>query len=402
MLGKDCNRMTRETARRDQLVSGVLVALTMTAASSATDAATVRIWSTSTIDSEIVRVSDVAEVLGAEPDQARRYGQLVVCAAPEPGKATEVTVGQVRQALLQAGANPVEFLMSGATRCRVTRTLTLRVQEPTKRTKALARMWWPNAEAELAGADQQLAARQARQASDQATVRRPAKSDPKDTLEAAVRAFVAEKVASLGGRPHLRFSTNATKVLPLSKPEYDFNIHWTSERLLGTCGLSVEILKDGRLHETVPMIVEVSITLPVVVAARPINKGQTIRAEDVMLEERDFFHIDRIAVTEPPAVVGQVSRRLIRKGEMVHHRDLRERPLVQRGDVVTIVSEVGRFRIRTVVKALDSGTYGEVIEVRNEVSGERLQAVVTGEKTVRACGASRRTASATPVRKGRP
>ncbi len=401
MLGKDCRNLRSEAARRGRFVSGVLAALAVMVLSRPTDGATVRVLPTSTVDAAVIRVSDVSEVLGAEPNQARRYGEVALCPAPKPGKAIEVSVGDVRRALVGAGANPVEFLMRGATRCRVTRPLTLHVHKPEQRTRALARMWWPTSEAELARAEEALAAARARQAAEQAAVSQPSGGDPGDTLEAAVRAFVKEKVASLGGRPHLRFSTNATKVLSLSRPEYGFNIHWTSERLLGHCGVTVEILKDGKLQQTVPMIVEVSITLPVVVAARPINRGQTIRAEDVTLEDRDFFHMDRIAVTELPAVVGQVSRRLIRKGEMLHHRDLRDRPLVHRGDVVTITSEVGRFRVRTAVKALDNGSYGEVIEVRNETSGERFRAIVTGEKTVRACGAGQGVAPTTLAQKGR-
>lgn len=215
------------------------------------------------------------------------------------------------------------------------------------------------------------------------------------SLEELLRKFVADRLSDFGGQVHLRFSSNARQALTLCRPEYDFRIHWRNERRLGACSLAVDIVKDGRLERTLDMVVEVSVTLPVVVTARPVNRGQAIRAQDVQLEDRDFFHLDRIGLTDPSRAVGQQSRRLIRKGEIVRHRDLKPCPLVERGDLVTVWSQVGGMRIKTVVKALEAGMYGQTIQARNESSRERLHVIVTGPQTATVAGAGRRVSLAT-------
>jgi len=197
-----------------------------------------------------------------------------------------------------------------------------------------------------------------------------------------VTRYVSEKLESVGGRVHVRFSANAKNALSLSRPEYDFRVHWRSEPRLGPCSLEVDILQEGQLKQTLPMVVEVSLTLPVVVAARPINRGQVVRESDVQLQACDFFHLDRIGLTDPGMVIGQQARRFIRSGEMIYLRDLKSSPLVRPGDLVTVWSEVGGLKIKTVGKAVEGGTYGETIAVRNESSRQTFQATVVGPLTV--------------------
>jgi len=115
-----------------------------------------------------------------------------------------------------------------------------------------------------------------------------------NTLEGAVKQFLAEKFASMGGRIAIRFSPNVKTAMSLARPEYDFRIQWRGERQLGPCSLEVDVFQQGQLKQTIPMVVEVSLTVPVVMASRPINRGQIIRSEDIQIQEVDFFHLDRV------------------------------------------------------------------------------------------------------------
>ncbi len=378
MVRKDCDSSShRSYSRRVRYARAALIVMSVPLTAASVEAATVRMWPTSTIDRDRILVRDVAHVLDVEPSQADRYGSVTVRPAPKPGQAADVSLDELREALVRAGANPVEFRVCGSTQCHVVRALTLHVVEEPDDGSAGSRYWWP------ARATDGEPQGDIPSASHEITVTVPEPQGERKTLEEVLREFVAEKTAGLGGRSHVRFSANVRDALALRKPEYDFRVHWRSERRLGSCGIEVDVRKDGRRVQTIPMIAEVSVTLPVVSAVKPINRGQVVRESDVCLEKRDFFHTDRIGLTELEAVIGQQARRLIHRGEMVRHRDLRPRPLIRRGDLVTVWSQAGGLRVKTVVKALEDGTFGELIEVRNEASGEKFRVSVVAPQTAK-------------------
>jgi len=408
MHRKDCDSLTCPSgSSRGQLSLVGIATLAVGLLTQPSLGAAVRMWPDTVVADEVIRVSDVAQVLSVVPDQAVRFGDVAIKPAPKPGERTEVTLDELREALVRAGANPVEFTVRGSVRCRVVRPLTLRVTDAEDNGSARSRWWWPNSQsAEAArsdgsrGGDASQAAWVPETTPGQITVAVPQSKKAPQTLERVLHEFVSQRLAHLGGQVHLRFSPNVRQALSLSKPEYDFRIHWRSERRLGSCSLEADVLQGGQIKQTLPMVVEVSMTVPVVVATRPISRGQVIRSQDVVLDDRDFVRADELGLTEVASAAGQQSRRFIRKGEMVRVRDVKPCPLVERGDLVTALSDVGGLRVRTVVKALESGMLDQTIEVRNEASRERFRATVVGPQMVKVAGAGRRVSMAVSQRGG--
>lgn len=389
MHRKDCDSLkgnARAPRRPIVLLAGA--ALVAACVAQPAGAAALRMWSESVVDSDHIRVADVAEVLQAMPDQAERYGAVVIKPAPAPGQDVPVTLDDLRDALVRAGANPVEFTVRGSVSCRVVRALTLRVADPSVRGAEGSRWWWPgqtNRRADDACVPTDHASAQV---NGEITVSNTVSAASPRTLEDLLYEHIGSRFAELGGRVHLQFSVNARQALSLSKPEYDFRIHSDNERRLGQTSLTVDILRDGQVQQRLPIAVKVSLTVPVVVAARPINKNQVIRQQDVKLEDRDFFHLSKLGLTELGLVVGQETRQFVRRGDMIFHNDLKPRPLVRRGEMMTVWSEVGGVRIKSVAKALQTGSHGETVEVRNEASQQTFLVQVTGPQTGEATGLS--------------
>lgn len=390
MFRKDCDsRIQNVGTPWRRIVLTVAAACAVGSMTQPTLGAAVRMWSTSVVDGEKILVGDVAEVLQSVPDQARRYGAVAIKPAPTPGNEMVVTLDELREALVGAGANPVEFTVCGSVICRVVRPLTLRVSN--EDATGQARYWWPGRSKTDSQFGRQATNYQvSRPDNDEITVQADHIDTSGMTLEDILHANVAKRFGDLGGRVHVRFSANARKALSLAGPEYDFRIHWSRERKLGRCGLTVDILRDGRVEQDLPLVLEVSLTLPVVVACRPINRGQAVRTQDVRVEDRDFYNLSRIGLMEAAEAVGQQTRRFIRRGEMVYHNDLKSMPLVTRGQMITVWSQVGGLRVKSVAKALESGAFGETIEVRNETSRDRYQVTVTGPQAGRIPEISRR------------
>jgi flagella basal body P-ring formation protein FlgA len=383
MLRKDCSSLIRALRiPPGRPAFGGIAVLVLAALAGSASAAAVRMWPSSVVDDDQIRVGDVAEILSVVPDQASAFGSVVIRPAPPPGQEVEISLEELREVLTHAGANPAEFTVCGAVRCQVVRPLTLRTTPVESSTPAKGKWWWPGGPRASRGGGSQPDG-QTQPGSGQIAVSAGQPAPGCDTLEAALTRYVNEKLSTFGGRVHMRFSPNVKAALSLARPEYDFRINWRSEQRLGQCSLEVDVLQEGKVKQTIPMLVETSLTIPVAVAARPISRGQVIKDCDVQLQECDFFHVDRIGLTEVGMVVGQQSRRFLRPGELIYPRDLRTCPLVNRGDLVTVWSEVNGLKIKTAAKAMESGVYGESVTVRNESSRETFQATVVGPQTVK-------------------
>ena len=81
-------------------------------------------------------------------------------------------------------------------------------------------------------------------------------------------------------------------------------------------------------------------------------------------------------------VEGLKSMRSMRRGEVVSSSKVQRPPLIQRGDHVTILVEVGGLKVRVEGKALKSGNRGDRMLVRNIRSKQMLQSTVKDAHTV--------------------
>jgi flagella basal body P-ring formation protein FlgA len=87
-------------------------------------------------------------------------------------------------------------------------------------------------------------------------------------------------------------------------------------------------------------------------------------------------------VKDAGRVVGFMAKRSIRKGDMVTHWMVEKKPVVKRGDQVTILVESGLLRVTIPGKALDDGFAGETVSVENSMSNKKIFARVIDEVTV--------------------
>jgi flagella basal body P-ring formation protein FlgA len=119
-------------------------------------------------------------------------------------------------------------------------------------------------------------------------------------------------------------------------------------------------------------------TAEIVVIARNIARGESLRESDVLIERRPRAEIPSDAQSRLASVIGQAARRALRTGQPLRPADLMKPDLVTRNDTVTIVFEVPGITLTARGKALASGAEGESIEVLNPHSKRVLHATVSG------------------------
>jgi flagella basal body P-ring formation protein FlgA len=119
-----------------------------------------------------------------------------------------------------------------------------------------------------------------------------------------------------------------------------------------------------------------------VVAARPLERGDVIKAADVLIQKRDI-------ATAPPKVcrtledaVGKIVKTGIRGNSPIRTDYLEKVPVVKSGQIVSIVAENDAISITAPGKAKKDGAAGDTILVVNLNTQKDVKARVVDSKTV--------------------
>ncbi len=316
-----------------------------------------RLYAAAVVTDDTVRLADVAELDG---EAARLAGSWVVAIAPQVGGTRVVELDDVQRALANKDANLSQWVFRGSSRCTVSRPKSC--ISPASRPAAVE-----------AGSMEKLAG---------------GGSGHIDaySLEAALRGHLGRKLAEMNGVPVIKFSPVVSKVLALTRPQYEFRITDRSTQPLGMVSLEVAIGEQGKPVQTLTMLVHVSVRKPVVVAARAINRSQRIEASDLTMAERLFDRIEDVGLSDPAPLMGQQAKRPVNRGEQLSTKDVEPVPLVQRNDLVTVWVRRGGVSVKGAAKAIGTASYGQPVTLKNDASNQTFTAIVTGPRTAEVSG----------------
>ncbi|WP_417702020.1 flagellar basal body P-ring formation chaperone FlgA [Pseudomonas sp.] len=133
---------------------------------------------------------------------------------------------------------------------------------------------------------------------------------------------------------------------------------------------------------SVTALVQASVFLPAVHAARVIERGQTITAEQLQLQEVNVGRASRGFYNSVDEVIGQGAKRRLRAGQLIAPNLLSAPLLIRRGQQVTIIASQDGISASATGEALANGREGEVIRVRNLGSQKVIEAQVVEEGVV--------------------
>ena len=128
-------------------------------------------------------------------------------------------------------------------------------------------------------------------------------------------------------------------------------------------------------------VVRARVSAMVAVAAAPVAANEALTDTQVTIERRDISNIAD-PISNPADAVGQMSRRMLRPGDILRSAQLSSPVLVKRGDAVTMVARRDGIEVSMAGEALDAGGKGAVVRVRNAGSGQVVRMRVAGPGTV--------------------
>lgn len=338
----------------------VLLALAAAALASSANAESVRLWPSAVIVEDTIRLSDVCELRGFDRGDERTFAELTITSAPPPGGSRVIHLSMIRGALVAGGANMASIVLHGASQCAVRRPSAVAPTEP--------------------ASGNIIAHQTARRepSSGGRALQRP-ESSPLMLRGAVIQHFNRE-FARYGGTADIVFDHTSPQVLDLAGPTYQFRIRRrSSSSSLGLIQLEIDVVADGQAVQTVPLVVQVSMTRSVVVARRSINQGATIKPREVELVPLSFTRLNKLGMDDVVQVIGQRAKRFIPAGSLLGAGMLEPVPLVTRGQLVLLASVTGAIRVVTTASAREDGLLGETITVRS-VENKRVEfdAVVIG------------------------
>lgn len=207
-------------------------------------------------------------------------------------------------------------------------------------------------------------------------------TQPLDSLQHAAEAFVRAHVAPAGGRVVVRAATLDPR-LRLAACTAPLQAELPGDRIAGTRA-SVAVHCPGPSAWRLFVPVEVHVYREVLVGTRALARGETVAAADVRAEERDVAQLGYGYLTDPAALAGRQLLRPLRAGAVLSPVALAAPTLVRRGDQVTLLAGAGALAVRSSGTALENGSEGAQVRVRNAGSGRIVQGVVQAAGTVAA------------------
>ncbi|SNB47038.1 flagellar basal body P-ring formation chaperone FlgA [Geobacter sp. DSM 9736] len=151
----------------------------------------------------------------------------------------------------------------------------------------------------------------------------------------------------------------------------------------GKGNLALIIRVDERVERNLQLPVEVEALADVVVAARPLDRGEVLGIGDVVLQKRDLAAVNGKWYRQPEDVVGKRVRTAVRVNSPMRPEHLEKVPLVKSGQTVTILLENDLLRLTSTGRVKNAGAEGDVVLVQNLVSQKEIQARVVDSQTVK-------------------
>jgi flagella basal body P-ring formation protein FlgA len=128
-------------------------------------------------------------------------------------------------------------------------------------------------------------------------------------------------------------------------------------------------------------VVRARVTAMVAITAAPVAANEALTDAQVTIERRDISNIAD-PISNPADAVGQMSRRMLRPGDILRAGQLSSPVLVKRGDAVMMVARRDGIEVSMAGEAMDAGGKGAVVRVRNAGSGQVVRMRVSGAGTV--------------------
>jgi flagella basal body P-ring formation protein FlgA len=178
-----------------------------------------------------------------------------------------------------------------------------------------------------------------------------------------------------------KFKVNGNKAVPVGKVGFQL-FQKDKRRLQGNVRLIAVVRINGKVINKVTLSGWVDVFDSVVCAARNLKRGQAVTKDDVYLTRKNISHLKSNYLTAMNQAIGLMVKHNIKVDACIKNWMLKKLPVVDRGDLVTILAESAGLKLTVPGRVLKKGYDGELVKVKNLMSKRDIYAKVVDNATV--------------------
>ena len=153
-------------------------------------------------------------------------------------------------------------------------------------------------------------------------------------------------------------------------------------RFEGHVSLIVVVKINNVVKNKVKLSGWVDIFQPVVCASRDLKRGERISKEDLYLVKRNISHLSSKILTDMNKIIGFMAKHNVNADTSLKEWMFEKFPIVDKGDIVTILAESGELKVTAPGRVLMKGYAGELVKVQNLMSKKEIYAKVVNGSMV--------------------
>ncbi|WP_417382261.1 flagellar basal body P-ring formation chaperone FlgA [Gimesia sp.] len=299
-----------------------------------------RLKATAEVNTSVVRLGDIADVLHADPEQVTRMQSMILQPAPPQGRTQVITISQIRGRLQALGVDLSQLELTGRSQVRVS---SQKEEQEAKRPQVVT------TRQDLEQAEQKV------QQAFSDWIRSSYPNSQQFSLTVRLPRENVQQV--LDNRADMFRFAGLDQLLE-------------TEQAVGMKLIDAQ----GQVHE-MRIICQLK-RIPEILAAKyTLNKGTVVRADDLVWIRPEK---EQTGITDPRLVIGRELTRTVYQAHVMRSQDLMEVPLIRDGAIVTVYARRGGISVRREMRAQGTGGMGDPITLIALEGRDRLMATVTG------------------------
>ncbi|RFA28566.1 flagella basal body P-ring formation protein FlgA [Alkalilimnicola ehrlichii] len=201
------------------------------------------------------------------------------------------------------------------------------------------------------------------------------------SIRETVRMFAIEQHEGSGRDTEIEVGhlDSRLRLARCSQPLSAFSPHDQARPGHMTVGVRCEGNRPWTLY--VPVRVNSYINVLTLTASKP--RGSTLNHSDLRAVRKNIATLPHGYFTDMEEVLGMEVRRPLRPGDVLSPNAVTQPRMVTRGQEVWLIAEAGSISVTAKATALQHGSQGDRIQVRNLSSGRVIEAEVIDENRVR-------------------
>jgi flagella basal body P-ring formation protein FlgA len=355
---------------------------------------TLEVRSDAIVTGSAVKLKQICRWSEGEAAVFAPVADLTIAHIPDSQPFHVVTIQDIRQTLHDAGVNIALINFAGAISCTVTRGDS-RIDDHTALEQWIDSKQQPDATPAAASVPTTQPTSLATTPMQLSSV--PAKEQPASrSLRQILTENLSQQLNVDADTLEISFSPLDEKVLGLAEPYFKFEIKAGRMWNLGPAWWDVTIFTANE-NKQVNIRATARAWQTQLIVARPLAAKQ-------ILEEADFTQRRVLSDSLPvqpllslQQCLGQAAALDLKPGMLMTSRMIDPVPLVKAGQLVTVTLTQGSVQIRSVGRALESGTMGQTIKARNETSRDVFDVTITGPQEAKLGPSADNTSAAVPT-----